>query len=348
MRHDSSGRVEGLDALRGLAALLVCWFHLTAFNFPTPPGDFYKLLRSSAQYGWVGVEIFFVISGLVIPYALLRAGYRVRDYPQFIIKRLVRLDPPYLASIGLIIAVFYWHARHTGTPFLIEGAPVTWGRVLLHLGYLNVFFESSWLNPVFWTLAVEFQYYLIVGLIFPVLASPSRKLRLTALACLSLPCLLFADPPPPGGLPGGGFILKFTCLFLMGAVTFQYMAGIIGRAEYLTLLLLFICGSVLTVGPVAALGGAGAAAGAVLYRRGGRAGDFFGRVSYSLYLLHWLVGPVVLSLVASKLIDTSADSGKALALLCSLAACVASAWLLYATVERPAQRLSSRIKYRRP
>ena len=88
-------RVEILEPLRGLAALAVAWFHFTNATGLLPEG----WLRASGRYGWLGVEVFFVISGFIIPYSLFNAGYRFpRHAGRFILKRIVRLDPPYIAA----------------------------------------------------------------------------------------------------------------------------------------------------------------------------------------------------------------------------------------------------------
>src|SRR5207244_1915888 len=65
-------RIEAIQGLRGLAAFSVCWFHFTNGN-PTflSPG----ILKSSGTLGGLGVEIFFVISGFIVPYSLYTSGY---------------------------------------------------------------------------------------------------------------------------------------------------------------------------------------------------------------------------------------------------------------------------------
>ena len=57
------------------------------------------------MWGWAGVEVFFVISGFIIPFTLWQSGYRLKNYARFILKRIIRLDPPYLLSILLAIAL---------------------------------------------------------------------------------------------------------------------------------------------------------------------------------------------------------------------------------------------------
>src|SRR5262245_16881681 len=100
-------RIEGLDFLRGLASLAVCWFHLTHFHYNVPDRHGYALLRKTGAYGWLGVEVFFVISGFVIPSSLYRARYRIRDFFTYLARRIVRLDPPYLAAIAVMLAMAY-------------------------------------------------------------------------------------------------------------------------------------------------------------------------------------------------------------------------------------------------
>src|SRR5260370_8240235 len=154
-----SKRIDSLDVLRGLAALAVCWKHLTD-SFVLP-----RSLQLSGTYGWLGVEIFFVISGFVIPYTLYKSGYQVGQYFTFVWKRIVRLEPPYLLSIFFVLIVGHLAARAPG----YQGAPYhpSTTQILLHLGYLNQFAHYDWLNSVYCTLAIAFQYYLALLLLFP-------------------------------------------------------------------------------------------------------------------------------------------------------------------------------------
>ena len=83
---NSGDLIISVEYLRGLAALSVTWFHLT---------NTYSLnwVRESGSLGWLGVEAFFVISGFIIPYSLHRSGYTLRDFPNFMLRRIVRLEP---------------------------------------------------------------------------------------------------------------------------------------------------------------------------------------------------------------------------------------------------------------
>src|SRR5262245_40692514 len=133
-RRANIPRVEILDLLRGLAVLAVTWFHFTNCT------ELVKTdwLRASGTHGWLGVEVFFVISVFVIPYSMYCGGYRPKqDFGRFLAKRVVRLEPPYLVSLLLVIALMYL-AAFAG---LSRKEPELSGnQLLLHLGYLNTFF----------------------------------------------------------------------------------------------------------------------------------------------------------------------------------------------------------------
>jgi len=345
MTAADSKRLTSLDFLRGIASFGVCWFHLCYFTYPTADDNFYHLLRLTGKYGWLGVQVFFVISGFVIPYSLYNSGYRLKHFPTFMLKRVVRLDPPYVVTILLTIFLGLAYTILTGHRFEVEGAPVSTVRVLLHFAYLNVFFGYVWLNPVFWTLAIEFQYYILAGLTFPLLVSLKLRTRIISLVVLSAVCLA-GRYKVSHGVRFDAFIFHFLFLFQMGIATFQYVVGIIRKKEFLIVLSAAILGCLVTLGFAQTMAGVFAVTCALLYRRRNFVSDFLGRISYSLYLLHWPVGHVFLSVVGAKLLHAQTGLARLAVLLMATAVTLASSALLYFTVERPSQAWSSRIRYR--
>jgi len=319
-------RLHTLDALRGLAALGVTWFHLTNGNETfLPPGP----VKASGAYGWMGVEIFFVISGFIIPLSLHRAGYRLRDYGAFVLKRMLRLDPPYVVALLVTIAVGYL-ASHTpgfrGQPYA-----VSLPQFFLHLGYLNVFFGYPWLNPVFWTLAIELQFYLAIGLLFPLLVDPAPARRVALLGAVALLAIL---------LPSRDFIFHYAFLFVAGLVTFQYRIGLVNRRVFLAVLAVLAAAIAATmetawVAPVAVLTSAAIAFADVR----NRLLTFLGSISYSLYLIHVPFGGRVVNLGQRF----AHDAPSRLAVLAlALALSIAGAYALFRLVESPSQRWASR------
>lgn len=291
------------------------------------------------------MEVFFVISGFVIPYSLYQARYQLRSYSSFIAKRLVRLDPPYLVSILLLIALAYLYAWYSGKPATVEAEPITLIRVLLHLGYLNMFFNHSWLNPSYWTLAIEFQYYLLIGLLFPLTRCSSRIVRVVFLLIFAAPAFLGHLSFIEGDVPYSRFIFQFGFLFVMGVLSFQRWVGIIQLPEYLISIVLATAGALFTLGVAATLAGVFAVVCLNLYNRKSIISAFFGNISYSLYLLHWPIGHLTLSVVGSKLAGAQSDFARIVMLLFALAVCLITSYALYRFIEKPAQQWSARLKY---
>lgn len=326
-------RVAVVDGLRGLASFAVCWYHLVYANGAFAGGGIVAAtLRDSARNAWTGVEVFFVISGFVIPLALYRACYTARSYRSFMFKRIVRLDPPYLVSV--LLCVVLWYVWAVVPQFHGPAFTLTVSGLLLHLGYLNAFFHQGWLNPVYWTLAIELQYYLGMGLIFGALVSSRWIVRFACFAGLGVAAFLVPNP---------SLVFHYLFVFMLGLATFQYRAGILSLGPYLLTVAAVALGADLTLGPMVA-GVAVATAGAIAFvRRDFRILGFLGAISYSLYLVHVPVGERVLDL---GLAHVHSGLARCTLLAISLIASLGAATLLYRYVERPAQRLSGRIRYR--
>ena len=92
-----------VTSVRGLASLAVCWFHIGLWTQLLPDGIF----RYSAGYGWLGPHIFFIVSGFVVPWSMYAARYRWQDAPRYIARRIVRLDPPYIIAIMVVLVLSY-------------------------------------------------------------------------------------------------------------------------------------------------------------------------------------------------------------------------------------------------
>ncbi len=323
-RPERNPRIHILDPLRGLASLAVAWFHLAHENPAVSRGS---LLQQSGSYGWIGVEAFFVISGFVIPFALASSGYTLHDYGRFLLKRVVRLDPPYFVAItvSLLIAIYGWFAMGQGV------FPFTFRQILLHFGYLNVFFHYEWLNPVFWTLAVEVEYYVLIGLCFPLL----RKVRFVWLVMAPIGLVL-------AFVPQFEFhVFRYLPFFFLGIAAYHVkMDRLPTPAFVLMTLTIAVVASAVFGWPatIAAL----LTSWAIVFLKGApRPLVLLGSISYSLYLLH---GPIGFT-VSSILVRRVPGLPQVVTSLTALAASMVGAWALFRLVERPSQRLSGRIRY---
>ena len=95
------------------------------------------------------------------------------------------MDPPYFAAIAGVLFLGY---VSTFVPSWKGSFDVSLVMVLGHFAYLNAFIGFALLVPVFWTLAIEFQFYLLIALLFPLIIHRNdycRVLTLAAVCCLS-------------------------------------------------------------------------------------------------------------------------------------------------------------------
>ncbi len=323
-------RIEVIEALRGLAAFSVAWFHFTNGGGLLQAG----WLKSSGAYGWLGVDVFFVISGFIIPYSLYHARYRVApDAGRFLLKRVIRLDPPYLAALALTILLWYASAA---TPGFKGSVPDLDPIVLLaHLGYLNAFLGYPWLIPVLWSLAIEFQFYILMSLIFPLVLSASMPVRFSTLACLC--ALAFA-------IPNGALMFHYMGLFAFGILTCGKHTGITSLRAYLCLLPLAFGVTVASIGLASAIAGLLACL-AIAFVRMPRIAPlaFAGTISYSLYLLHVPVGGRVINLGTRFADNAFLQIG---VLTTAFGVTVLASYLMYTLIEARAQRWASRLTYK--
>lgn len=324
-------RVEILDLLRGIAALSVAWYHFAySSNVIKTPW-----LAASGRYGSLGVEIFFVISGFIIPYSMYLGGYHAGDFGKFVLKRLIRLEPPYVASI--LVAIFFAFVAAAAPGF--AGAPphFTTHQLLLHLGYLNTFFGYEWVNPVYWTLGIEFQFYIIAALIFPLLTSRSSSARVLYMVIVGVIPLFVKTPM---------LAFHYFGLFGLGVLAFHYHAGSL-RRDVVPAVLIMGGLTMLSLGFAPTLAGVSTAF-IIMFvplRHGwwSRPLLFAGGISYSIYLLHVPIGSRIVNFGARR---THSAVWEMVLLAFALGATVAVAVLFNWCIERPAQRASGRIKYR--
>jgi peptidoglycan/LPS O-acetylase OafA/YrhL len=323
-----SARLTTPDCLRGVAAAAVAWFHITNGNPEFAPP---ALLKASGAQGWLGVEVFFVISGFVIPYALHAARYRLRDYGPFLLKRILRLDPPYVASMALAIALAYVSAAIPG--FRGQAPSYTVLQLVSHAGYVTGFAGYRWVNVVYWSLALEFQYYLLIGLLFPLVQHRRAWIRAAVLAGVAVAALTVSNLL---------LVFPWCFLFILGILTFQFRERSLGWGWYALGVGLAGMGSSVTLGwPVALVGVATALVIAFVELRS-RPLLFLGEISYSLYLVHVPMGARVVNL---SLRFPVSPLGKVGVTVAAFAVSVAAAYLFYRLVERPARSWAARIRY---
>src|SRR5438270_10662086 len=144
-------RLAVLDGLRGIAVLLVLWYHVWEITWLPAP---LQALQFMPETGFAGVDLFFFISGFVIVYPFVKALVN-NDVPPswglFAYRRAMKIVPSYILSIVLVIAVGYAQFANTGEAF---------EDIVTHLLFIHTWFNSTAgsINGVLWTLAVEVEF----------------------------------------------------------------------------------------------------------------------------------------------------------------------------------------------
>lgn len=155
-----SKRYEDIDVLRGFAALSVLVYHAVALG---NMGNLkFGKLEILIRNGWMGVDLFFVISGFVITLALARDMDlpRKRFYSRFFVRRIYRIAPLYYLTILIFIFMLQPHLFFLSW----ESQAAHFGSHLLFLHNLHPSTHGSIVGPN-WTVALEVQFYILICLL---------------------------------------------------------------------------------------------------------------------------------------------------------------------------------------
>jgi len=149
MTRSNSGRLPGLDTLRAVAIVAVMLYHLKPF-LP-------ESMTAVAQFCWMGVDLFFVLSGYLIGMQLLRP-YASGERPsvrEFYRRRAYRILPAYLVVLWLYLVFPAWRE----SPVL----PSLWQFLTFTVNLFFVDFSHHAFSHV-WSLCVEEHFYLVLPL----------------------------------------------------------------------------------------------------------------------------------------------------------------------------------------
>lgn len=321
----SDGEIAALTGLRGVAALWVLLFHVWGAAVPRRMTldlsgwtlDFTPFF----SIGWAGVQIFFVLSGflLALPYVVWRVGCGARPATlPYLVRRCVRVLPAYYLQLAVLL----------GLAWNLEGRwPLAGiGNALSYLAMLLL--PDPWgvllLNDVWWTLPIEFSFYLALPLLAPLL----HRRQLWLLLALALGAMLLwrgltialwaAELPPgtrfhlgyqlPGSLDSFGLGMAAAVVFRCGLA--DWLAAAAPRRELLAAAGMALAGALLywmhfgyraywTLAPITFLWTPlfclaiaavvlGAAGGSAMLRGllANRPMLYLGTVSYGIYLWH--------------------------------------------------------------
>jgi peptidoglycan/LPS O-acetylase OafA/YrhL len=336
-----------LDALRGIAAIWVIFYH-SRTGIPALGQILPKWIEVPLfEWGSLGVPIFFVLSGFVIAHSLRTATISFSYFKSFCLRRFARLTPPYYASILFTIAIAWLASTVKKDVLAPMGQALSIERLLAHLIYGQELFGFLNINDVYWTLCLEVQFYIVFCALLGLVQHwtkrfPQMQWFWVANAAIALP---FAFGLGVSGRPF--FFLQVWYSFLLGVFGYWAWQGKINRlALYVYAALVLIAG----IARPDAFAIACALSAIALFEVG-RANrmqswlswgwlQYLGKISYSIYLFHVpIVGGVLF--ITQKLLGISLISDFAF-LLGGLAGSILVADFFWRMAEKPAIALSKK------
>jgi peptidoglycan/LPS O-acetylase OafA/YrhL len=171
-----SHRQPALDWLRGFAALIVVGFHYfhAGVRDGTIQGEQNPILYAVFSYGYVGVHLFFMISGYVIMMTAQNASVR-----RFAASRLSRLMPALWVCATLTVLI---ELAAPNAPI----KPESWAQYFANLTLVPRVFGQSFIDGAYWSLAVEINFYFWVGVVIATGQLKRMETFLILWLCLSL------------------------------------------------------------------------------------------------------------------------------------------------------------------
>ena len=366
-------RVPALDGVRGFAILLVFFFHYLFY----PSGDApvasvaLRALIAPARFGWTGVDLFFVLSGFLITGILYDTRTNSHYFRNFYIRRVLRIFPLYYLLIICLLVLTTLLRAHWRLGHLWFLAYLGNPAVVLQPNLTQI---SSWIRVThLWSLAVEEQFYLVWPLLVYWVAAPKKLLRICWILVVTALCfrttafflhllpahaiyvLLFSrmDALAVGSAlailmrtKSSGKILKVLQITGALALIAALMIEFVRRANQYDPLMLTLGYTLVALGYAACLLRAVNPA-TMLHRfflnRGLR---FFGKYSYGLYVNHFVLIPVLATLIPLLTRCTRSETvAQFLFVAISAGVCVLVAMATYHWVEVPFLRLKDHFSY---
>ena len=355
-------RFKSIDALRGIAALLVMILHISHAFLVAPRikatghgiEDFFDII----DFGRIGITIFFIISGFVICKSF---NDKQRELKGFLIKRFFRLFPLFWFSV-LASAIFMW---------IIPGKSFSISMLLANITMLPAFLGEEFMIGLYWSLETELIFYVLASILyfFGVLKKPVVLIGLTIMLYGLVAIFQFMPNLSPA-LPHWKATPYHLGLMLMG-VSLRYAFDAksqdnyqkgplsLGQWSYLHILILCAVPAAILILNVAIGFGDNLLQDSYAYLLGiiifliGQSLlksspswlVHLGTISYSLYLLH----PVVFIVIKRFVAKTSAMHGWHISIyiiICCLITILVSHWT-YKLIEKPAnivgRKLASKI-----
>lgn len=340
--------------------MMVVFFHMELVLSDAVESWFPAWLEILFGYGRLGVDVFFVLSGFVIAHSIRDGAHTVQYLGKYALRRSIRLDPPLWAAILLEIilikfSLYFYPDLGTKTPTLTQ--------VLVNMAYLQEMLRVKNVVDAFWSLTYEVQFYFISVtflVAMPLIRRLDARVRWSKVIAYSMMTVAYAysiaiyhelAPTPLQGI----FLERWFQFFLgvMAWAVVQHRLPLRVFALAWTVCLAStllaapsgyrlessLCGLI-----VSALMLWVGYSGRMSSLLGDKVSQFLGRISYSLYLVHLIIGwrfAALMKRLAGH--ELSVITGASL-FVGSVAVSVFAAWLMYRMLEAPSMNFARKIK----
>ena len=216
------GRVAGLDAIRGLAALYVVIYHVFLRAWPGyPRASHAPFWAVGLSYGRAAVAVFIVLSGFSLSLGPARSGWRFKSIATYAHRRAWRILPAYWAALGFSLVMTWYVLAQPGWTVPNGKSVVVYGLLVQDV------FTAGSPNRAFWSIAIEAQLYILL----PLLLLLVRRVSALAMAGLVAAIVVTMGVLGPHVALLNTAVVKFTpdlaVLFAVGLLA----AGIVTAGE---------------------------------------------------------------------------------------------------------------------
>jgi peptidoglycan/LPS O-acetylase OafA/YrhL len=302
-------RIAALDGLRGLAILMILMLHGGAPDKPSW-GPAYQVAHSTIKSLWCGVDLFFVLSGFLITGILIDSRNKTHYFQNFFARRFLRIFPIYYLTLAVVLLV--------GGPFASMREDQVW--FWTYTANLLFAWQGDWpaAGGHVWSLAIEEQFYLlwpiVVWLCAPrklivvcaTMVFGALAMRIAMVSCGASPVSVYTFTPCRLDTLAIGSLVAIAMRDPRGSELLQrYTPRVFGLAvAAVTGIIVATSGfryetPVVTTAGISLIAIAFAALLVFLVRPQpvewltallqGRVLQWFGRISYGLYLYHWFI-----------------------------------------------------------
>jgi peptidoglycan/LPS O-acetylase OafA/YrhL len=346
-RAPLSGNFALVQALRGLAAFWVVLFHASEGHHidalrRAMPAFINSLIFDAGHFG---VAIFFALSGFVIAHSVAGDTITPNYAARFFLRRSIRLDPPYWAAIILVLGLQALASIAAHVP----AQPVSATQIAAHIIYGQQLLGIAQINPVFWTLAFEIQFYLAFVLALMLARLAGGRWTLAAVQVVMALAALVSAFGGWSSLPAGLF-LQLWHAFFVGVLAYWSAQG----SRHWLAALAVIGGAMIIHNPDENMFGLISAGTAIMLLLASRTRwlsqglnsqpwQALGMISYSLYLTH---NPLTGAgyFIGSRILGHSVLA-ETVQFFAVTTFCVVGAYAFWWLIERPSHRLARRIAY---